>query len=301
MIPFRALRSRARPRRDDRFWPLGLWGPADAIGKAIARRVPPASSCMSTTQPGRTSSPPRRAGRLLAWRTSSLKSDESSSAATAGNFVRSGLRTVRAMQSSRRPGETPETWHSSDAVTRGPAIASTLQKSERWRVRDPSACLLPVSTASPARLRSVANSIACCGVARQNGSAGRGAPSAAELGGTQPKSCPSRGETRTCALPPAIFRELRVRSAEHGWPLWWPSFHSSSRSLGTSEGGDGSSGLCSRRTAAAASRSHLVSAGATSFTRARHARCDVGYRRARRPCGCRRRASRRCSRDAFGP
>ena len=30
--------------------------------------VPPASSCMTTAQPGRTSSPPRQAGRLLAWR-----------------------------------------------------------------------------------------------------------------------------------------------------------------------------------------------------------------------------------------
>jgi hypothetical protein len=36
---------------------------------------------------------------LLSWRTSSLKSDESSSAATAGSFVRSGLRIARAMQS----------------------------------------------------------------------------------------------------------------------------------------------------------------------------------------------------------
>ena len=42
-------------------------GSADAIGKAIARRMPPASSCMTTAQPGRTSSPPRPAGRLLAW------------------------------------------------------------------------------------------------------------------------------------------------------------------------------------------------------------------------------------------
>ena len=46
---------------------LGLRGPADAIGKAIARRMPPASSCMTTAQPGRTSSPPRPARRLLAW------------------------------------------------------------------------------------------------------------------------------------------------------------------------------------------------------------------------------------------
>jgi hypothetical protein len=47
------------------------------------------------------------AARLLsAWQTSSRKSDESSSAATAGNCVRSGLRIVRAMQSSRRAGET---------------------------------------------------------------------------------------------------------------------------------------------------------------------------------------------------
>ena len=45
---------------------LGLRGPADAIGKAIARRMPPASSCMSTAQPGRISSPPRPARRLLA-------------------------------------------------------------------------------------------------------------------------------------------------------------------------------------------------------------------------------------------
>jgi hypothetical protein len=54
-------------KRDDRFWPAGLWGPADAIGKAIARRVPPASSCMTTAQPGRTSSPPRPARPLLPW------------------------------------------------------------------------------------------------------------------------------------------------------------------------------------------------------------------------------------------
>ena len=46
---------------------LGLRGPADAIGKAIVRRMPPASSCMTTAQPGRTSSPPRPARRLLAW------------------------------------------------------------------------------------------------------------------------------------------------------------------------------------------------------------------------------------------
>ena len=46
---------------------LGLRGPADAIGKAIARRMPAASSCMTTAQPGRTSSPPRPARRLLAW------------------------------------------------------------------------------------------------------------------------------------------------------------------------------------------------------------------------------------------
>jgi hypothetical protein len=43
-------------------------GSTDAIGKAIAGRVAPASSCMTTTQPGRTSSPPRSARRLLAWR-----------------------------------------------------------------------------------------------------------------------------------------------------------------------------------------------------------------------------------------
>ena len=40
--------------------------------------------------------------RSASWRTSSLKSDESSSAATAGSFVRSGLGIVRAMQSSRQ-------------------------------------------------------------------------------------------------------------------------------------------------------------------------------------------------------
>ena len=55
---------RGRPRRDDRSW---LEGPADAIGKAITRRMAPASSCMTTAQPGRTSSPPRPARRLLAW------------------------------------------------------------------------------------------------------------------------------------------------------------------------------------------------------------------------------------------
>jgi hypothetical protein len=39
---------------------------------------------------------------IVAWRTGSLKSDESSSAATAGIVVRSGLRIVRAMQPSHR-------------------------------------------------------------------------------------------------------------------------------------------------------------------------------------------------------
>jgi hypothetical protein len=40
---------------------------------AIARRVPPASSCMTTAQPGRTSSPPRQAGRLLAWQSATWR------------------------------------------------------------------------------------------------------------------------------------------------------------------------------------------------------------------------------------
>jgi hypothetical protein len=40
------------------------------------------------------------------------------------------------------------TWHCSDAVTRRRALASTRQKSGRWRVRDRVACSLPVSTAS---------------------------------------------------------------------------------------------------------------------------------------------------------
>ena len=39
-------------------------------------------------------------------------------------------------------------WHCSDAVTRDRAIAFTRQTSGRWRVRDRSACWLPVSTAS---------------------------------------------------------------------------------------------------------------------------------------------------------
>jgi hypothetical protein len=53
---------------------LASWlvGPADAIRKALARRVPPASSCIATAQPVRTSGPPRRAGRLLAWRSARL-------------------------------------------------------------------------------------------------------------------------------------------------------------------------------------------------------------------------------------
>jgi hypothetical protein len=59
-------------------------------------------------RPGDAVVPPGATRLLSAWRTSSLKSDESSSAATAGSFVRSGLRIPRAMQSSRRPGETPE-------------------------------------------------------------------------------------------------------------------------------------------------------------------------------------------------
>ena len=49
---------------------LRLGGRPAPIGKAIARRMPPASSCMSTAQPGRTSSPQRLAGRLLAWQSS---------------------------------------------------------------------------------------------------------------------------------------------------------------------------------------------------------------------------------------
>jgi hypothetical protein len=44
-------------------------GSAAAIGEAIARRNPPASSCMTTAEPGRTSSPQRPAERLLAWQT----------------------------------------------------------------------------------------------------------------------------------------------------------------------------------------------------------------------------------------
>jgi hypothetical protein len=39
-------------------------------------------------------------------------------------------------------------WQCSDAVTSDRAIASTRQKPRRWRVRDRSACSLPVSTAS---------------------------------------------------------------------------------------------------------------------------------------------------------
>ena len=62
----RSARSHSAVRRGGTI-ALGLRGPADAIGKAIARRMPPASSCMTTAQPGRTSSPPRPARRLLAW------------------------------------------------------------------------------------------------------------------------------------------------------------------------------------------------------------------------------------------
>ena len=68
--------------------------------------MPPTSRCMTTAQPGRTSSPPRPAGRLLAW-------------------------------------------HCSNAVTRGRAIAFAGPDSGRRRVRDRSACSLPVGTASP--------------------------------------------------------------------------------------------------------------------------------------------------------
>ena len=46
-------------------------GSVDATGKAITRPIPPASSCITTAQPGRISSPRRPAGRLLAWQTSS--------------------------------------------------------------------------------------------------------------------------------------------------------------------------------------------------------------------------------------
>ena len=49
VIASRALRSRAWPRRDDRSWPE--WS-ADAIGKAIARRIPPASSGSACATPG---------------------------------------------------------------------------------------------------------------------------------------------------------------------------------------------------------------------------------------------------------
>jgi hypothetical protein len=81
---------------------LLVLGSSDAIGKAIARRIPPASSCPTTAQPGLCSRPPRPAGQLLAWRTSSLTPDHSRSAAAAVSVARFGLRIVRTMQSSHR-------------------------------------------------------------------------------------------------------------------------------------------------------------------------------------------------------
>ena len=77
--------------------------------------------------PGDAAARPSAARRLSAWRTSSLKSDESSSAATAGSFVRSGLRIVRAMQPSREPGDTPE------AVAKGKLAPA---RSECWSVAE---------------------------------------------------------------------------------------------------------------------------------------------------------------------
>lgn len=74
----RATRWRGRPRRDDRSGPEGS---VEAIGNAIARRIPPGSSCMGTAQPGRTSSPPRPAGRLLAWQ----RHSEGNSASSPGS------------------------------------------------------------------------------------------------------------------------------------------------------------------------------------------------------------------------
>ena len=45
-------------------WPVGS---GRCHRESNSAGVPPASSCMTTAQPGRTSSPPRQAGRLLAW------------------------------------------------------------------------------------------------------------------------------------------------------------------------------------------------------------------------------------------
>jgi hypothetical protein len=87
---------------------LGLRGPANATGKAIARRMPPASSCMTTAQPGRTSSPPRPARRLLAWRTSSPTAYKRSSSASNVSLTRLGLRIIRAVQLSAAGGNTGE-------------------------------------------------------------------------------------------------------------------------------------------------------------------------------------------------
>ncbi len=68
---------------------LGL-GSADAIGKAIARRITPGSSCMTTAQPGLRSRPPRPAGRLLAWQS---------------NRGASGARTVEAIVPAIEPDD----------------------------------------------------------------------------------------------------------------------------------------------------------------------------------------------------
>jgi hypothetical protein len=76
---------------------LGL-GSADAIGKAIARRIPPASSCMTTAQPGLCSRPPSPAGQLLAWR-----SNRGASGRPNGRSDRAGDRARRSLSGHRAP------------------------------------------------------------------------------------------------------------------------------------------------------------------------------------------------------
>ena len=65
--PFRAFRSRRRRRRDDRFGPER---PADAAKKAIAPRMPLASSGWACASSGRSSRPPAAARQLRPWQSS---------------------------------------------------------------------------------------------------------------------------------------------------------------------------------------------------------------------------------------
>ena len=63
---------------------------------------------MTTAQPGRTSSPPRPARRLLAWQTSSATPYKRSSAARDVRLARFDLRIIREKQPCVERVDTPE-------------------------------------------------------------------------------------------------------------------------------------------------------------------------------------------------